>query len=332
MTAFSSFPSKCFAVIALGVLSLASGCNERDVPRTQSGEPVPFDHLATPPGDHPPMPAAAGQTQPAANTTARSIKVTVKLSSALVGKAAPGDTVFIFARAAQGPKMPLAIVRKQVKDLPVTVTLDDSLAMVPNMNISSFPQLVIGARVSKSGNAVSQSGDLEGYAPPLKSVSVTSVEVVIASVVGGAAAASMPAHAATESAPGADFQHAKSGHKSRLNIPADVQAKWKSVELALSGKNISPHNVHVPIGGETQIDQSGLLLRVVAYVPAFISDNGTVSSASNNPDNPAVLVQLVDKGQVQSEGWLFQNLPDFNTYSSNRLQVKLVTASTSEGS
>jgi hypothetical protein len=321
----------CLAVVALGTLSMASGCNERDVPRTQSGEPIPFDHLATLPNDHPPMPAEAGQGQRTANAPARSIKVTVRLNPALAGKAAPGDTVFIFARAAQGPKMPLAIVRKQVRDLPITVTLDDSLAMVPDMNISNFPQLVIGARISKSGNAVSQPGDLEGYAPPLKSGSVTSVEVVIASVVGGTAS-SMPTSQPAESEHGAALKHAKSGHQSRLNIPADVKAKWKSVELTLSGKNIPPHNVHVAIGGEARIDQSGLLLRVVAYVPAFQSIDGTVTSASNNPDNPAVLVQLVDKGQVQSEGWLFQNLPDFNTYSSNRLQVRLVTASASAGS
>jgi hypothetical protein len=332
MTAFSSFSSKCYAMLALGVLTIASGCNERDVPRTQSGEPIPFDHLATLPGDHPPIPVEAGQGQRAANTPVRSIKVTVKLNPALAGKAAPGDSVFIFARAAQGPKMPLAIVRKQVRDLPITVTLDDSLAMVPNMNISSFPQLVIGARISKSGNAVAQPGDLEGYAAPLKSDSVNSVEVLIVSVVGGAASSVPTTSQPAETEHGAGFQHAKSGHKSRLNIPADVQAKWKSVELALSGKNIPPHNVHVSIGGEARVDQSGLLLRVVAYVPAFQSVDGTVTSSSNNPDNPAVLVQLVDNGQVQSEGWLFQNLPDFNTYSSNRLQVRLVTASSSEGS
>ncbi len=92
---------------------------------------------------------------------------TVQLSPALAAKAAPTDTVFVFARAATGPRMPLAIVRKQVKDLPVAFTLDDSMAMAPNMKLSSFPQVVVGARVSKTGNATPQAGDLEGLTQPV---------------------------------------------------------------------------------------------------------------------------------------------------------------------
>ena len=188
MTAIPSFPSACVALLVLGVLSVASGCKDQDVPRTPAGEPIPFDHQVTLPSDHPPIPADAIQSQRTATPTARSqtgqparsIKVTVKLGPALAGKAAPGDTVFIFARAAQGPKMPLAVVRKQAKELPITVTLDDSMAMVPDMKMSGFPQLVIGARVSKSGDAIPQPGDLEGYATPLKTgVAVVVIDFVV---------------------------------------------------------------------------------------------------------------------------------------------------------
>jgi hypothetical protein len=224
--------------------------------------------------------------------------------------------------------MPLAIVRKQVREFPVTVTLDDSMAMQPDMKMSSFAELVIGARVSKSGNAIPKPGDLEGYSPPLRAGAAGPVEVLIASVVGDTP---LPASRPVDTAPNTEFKHAKSGNKSHLNIPADVKAKWKAVELSLSGKNIPLRKVRVSIGGETSIDQSGLLVRVVAYVPAFQSDAGTVTSSSNNPDNPAVLIQLVNKGQVLSEGWVFQKLPGFNTYTSNQLQVQLLTASTNEG-
>ena len=75
--------------------------------------------------------------------------------------------------------MPLAIVRKRVAELPVTVTLDDSLAMSPAMVLSNFDAVTIGARISKSGNAMPQSGDLQGSVTPVQVQSGASVEVVI---------------------------------------------------------------------------------------------------------------------------------------------------------
>jgi cytochrome c-type biogenesis protein CcmH len=111
------------------------------------------------------------------------IRVTVSLDPALTQQAAADDTVFVFARAAQGPKMPLAIVRKQVRDLPVTVTLDDSLAMTPAMVLSNFPQVTVGARISKSGQARPQSGDLQGTVTPVASQGDQSVDLLINSTV-----------------------------------------------------------------------------------------------------------------------------------------------------
>jgi cytochrome c-type biogenesis protein CcmH len=87
---------------------------------------------------------------------------TVSLSAALASKADPNDTVFVLARASQGPRMPLAVFRKQVKDLPLKFTLDDSMAMRPAMKLSGFDQVVVAARVSKSGMAMPMAGDLQG--------------------------------------------------------------------------------------------------------------------------------------------------------------------------
>ena len=101
---------------------------------------------------------------------------TVKLSPALAGKAAPEDTVFIFARAVQGSRMPLAIVRRQVKDLPYSFVLDDSQAMSPEMKLSKFTEVVVSARISKAGNAVPQSGDLQGVS---KAVKVGSKDITV---------------------------------------------------------------------------------------------------------------------------------------------------------
>lgn len=103
---------------------------------------------------------------------------TVKVDPKLAGKIGPDDTVFIFARAAEGPRMPLAIMRRQGRDLPVKFTLDDSMAMAPQMNLSAFPRVVIGARVSKSANAAAQPGDLQGSSGPI-SVGSERVDVTI---------------------------------------------------------------------------------------------------------------------------------------------------------
>lgn len=112
---------------------------------------------AQPSGDAPGgIPAGAGHVQ-----------VSVSLSPALAGKVGPEDTLFIFARAVQGPRMPLAIVRTTAAELPVTVTLDDSQAMSPAMKLSGFEQVTVGARVSKSGQAMASSGDLEGSVSPV---------------------------------------------------------------------------------------------------------------------------------------------------------------------
>jgi len=113
---------------------------------------------------------AAPQVKPAAAADAAAggtIRGTVRLAPALAMMAAPTDAVFIFARPAEGSRMPLAILRKQVKDLPAEFVLDDSMAMSPGAKLSLFPQVVVSARVSKSGQAVPAAGDLTGQSAPI---------------------------------------------------------------------------------------------------------------------------------------------------------------------
>ena len=111
--------------------------------------------------------SGAPPSAPPAAPGGRHLQVRVELADELKSQAAPDDTVFIFARAAEGPPMPLAVVRKQVKDLPLEVGLDDSMSMMQGMNLSSFDRLVIGARVSKSGRPIPSPGDLEGLTNPV---------------------------------------------------------------------------------------------------------------------------------------------------------------------
>ena len=88
-----------------------------------------------------------------------SIEVTVSLDSNVINEAAAEHAVFIYAKASNGPPMPLAVTRITVNELPATVILDDSMAMIPNMKLSSFDEVTIGARISASGNPIAQAGD-----------------------------------------------------------------------------------------------------------------------------------------------------------------------------
>jgi cytochrome c-type biogenesis protein CcmH len=90
----------------------------------------------------------------------RSLKVSVSLDDNLKQQVSSENAVFIYAKATSGPPMPLAVKRLTVSDLPVTVELSDADAMIPTMMLSSFEEIIIGARVSKSGNPVAQPGDL----------------------------------------------------------------------------------------------------------------------------------------------------------------------------
>jgi cytochrome c-type biogenesis protein CcmH len=137
--------------------------------------------------------AAAGSS---AVTPGASLRVRVSLAPELADQAQPTDSVFIFARARNGPPMPLAVVRKQVRDLPVTVVLDDSSAMVPSLKLSRFDTVVVGARVSKSGSATPAAGDLEGVSAPVHLPDGATVDVAIARVRAAGQTASAGASAA----------------------------------------------------------------------------------------------------------------------------------------
>jgi len=123
--------------------------------------------------DAPKAEVAKGAAAPAVTT----VGGIVNLSDAMKAKVAPTDTVFIFARPAEGSRMPLALTQVKVSELPAKFTLDDTMAMSQDMKLSSVPMIVVGARVSKSGRPMPSSGDLEGFSKPVaigaKDVAVT---------------------------------------------------------------------------------------------------------------------------------------------------------------
>ncbi|MGH1537934.1 MAG: tetratricopeptide repeat protein, partial [Gammaproteobacteria bacterium] len=119
--------------------------------------------------------AATAQTE----NKQSSITVNVSLSDSLHKSFVNSDTLFIYARAMNGPKMPLALVKMTAGDLPATVTLDDSVSMMPSMTLSSMEQVEVIARISKSGQAAMQSGDIFGSVKSVKTSQSETVDVVI---------------------------------------------------------------------------------------------------------------------------------------------------------
>jgi cytochrome c-type biogenesis protein CcmH len=128
------------------------------------------------------LPASSQASSSSGAAASAGVSGTVTLAPALRARVAAGDTVFVFARALNGPPMPLAVLRKQVGDLPLHFKLTDAMAMSPAARLSRAGQVVIVARVSKSGQAMPQTGDLEGSSAPVK-VGANGVDVNIDSVV-----------------------------------------------------------------------------------------------------------------------------------------------------
>jgi cytochrome c-type biogenesis protein CcmH len=110
---------------------------------------------------------AAPQKKTEIAADSKAITGTVSLAPGLASKVAPGDTLFVFARPVEGAPMPVAIVRVAASQLPFTFRLDDSQAMSAGNRLSSQAQVVVSARISKSGNALPQPGDLEGASGPV---------------------------------------------------------------------------------------------------------------------------------------------------------------------
>jgi cytochrome c-type biogenesis protein CcmH len=140
---------------------------DSDIARSTQGSIAEAQSMMGQAGQAPVAAVAAKSEAPQEAAAGTTVAGTVDIDPALRAQVADTDTVFIFARAAQGPRFPLAVLRKQVKDLPMRFVLDDSMSMMPEARLSTVPMVVVGARVSKSGSATPAAGDLEGMTEPV---------------------------------------------------------------------------------------------------------------------------------------------------------------------
>lgn len=137
--------------------------NNPDLEGLESAIAAVRDRLGMPPAKSTSTPTSASAATSGLNVTGQ-----VNLSASLKSKASPNDVVFIYATPANGDRMPLAIFKTSVSQLPLNFTLDDSTAMTPDRKLSAAGEVMVKVRVSKSGNAMPQSGDLSGSLGPVK--------------------------------------------------------------------------------------------------------------------------------------------------------------------
>ncbi len=110
-----------------------------------------------------------------------------------------------------------------------------------------------------------------------------------------------------------------------VSVPDSVKGKWVSASLAVAVGNGAEKKLKLGIG-ETISLTKGLQLHLVHFLPAYTSDSQTVTSSSNKLVNPAVQLQSILNGKVETEGWVFQKFPDFNSFTSEQIKVRLISA------
>ncbi|HMA32496.1 MAG TPA: c-type cytochrome biogenesis protein CcmI, partial [Casimicrobiaceae bacterium] len=140
------------------------------------------DGGAAVPGTGETLAAPASAVPSQSDVAAGAISGRVSLDPTLAGRVTPGDTLYIFARPATGPRMPLAVIRSSAGSLPRDFTLDDSMAMAPSARLSTADRVIVEARISKSGSATPSAGDLRGVSAPVKP-GTQGVNIVIGEVV-----------------------------------------------------------------------------------------------------------------------------------------------------
>lgn len=153
-------PAAAGAPGAAGVASAGAPGAGVTPPRAPAGS-------GEPQGAPPARAAAPGLPAAGVAPAGASVSGIVEIAPEVAAKIAPTDTLFVFARAAEGSRMPVAIMRAQAKDLPLRFTLDDRSSMMAGAKLSDQKTVIVGARVSKSGSATPQPGDLQGYSAPV---------------------------------------------------------------------------------------------------------------------------------------------------------------------
>jgi len=126
---------------------------------------------------------------------------------------------------------------------------------------------------------------------------------------------------------GTPAQHPQMGGSGRaVRVPDEVKGRWQAVTLRVEtrGDPAPPRTYTVPIGGEIQIPRSALRVRVWGFLPALQVQEAEITSAGNQPSNPAALVAVLDGGRESFRGWLFAKFPEMQPFEHPTYRITLV--------
>jgi len=108
-------------------------------------------------------------------------------------------------------------------------------------------------------------------------------------------------------------------------VPSDVEGKWKAIKIEVSDRRDgSKKEFTINIGEVFEVPNSDLTVEPMAFLPTFVMDGETITSASNEPNNPAAQIRILDSTGLETTGWLFQKFPETHKYPHEYIDITLV--------
>lgn len=124
----------------------------------------------------------------------------------------------------------------------------------------------------------------------------------------------------------AKVSHAAIKSQKEVKLSEEVKAKWKEVKLEITDNARKSSSVATfKVGDATPLGKDGFKVKVEAFVPDYAISDSRIESRSNEPKNPAVLVELFEGDKSVARGWVFKDFPEFNSYNNPRFKLVLVS-------
>lgn len=133
-------------------------------------------------------------------------------------------------------------------------------------------------------------------------------------------------HPPHEAAPPHGTQDTAERPQPTIVVPDAVKGKWHAVQLAVRGADNKRREMTVPLDQVIELEGESVQLRAGPFLPSYMSDFNQITSASDKLDNPALRVELLRNGEVVDSGWVFRDLPQFNTLVNAPVDVELLQA------